>query len=328
MSSLCVRSPARHGAHARRGAPAAVAAPARPSLRPRRTRAKATSDAFAEVGSGTITAEQLKGERYIVFNRFECRDMKDSAARFEKRWTERKSRLADLDGFRFFSLLRRVPFDRDEELVVPEGEPNYMSFTVWEDKSGFNEWRKGDAFKEAHGGGSIFGFLDMILSSTMTLKGTPKPAFYDALIPISKVPESVPAAPGGWRDVQADGKNPIAPDVFVAQNRFAVDKGEEEAFEQRWASRESELMDCEGFVFFTMMRRDALEADDGFNYVSTTIWESREAFEAWRAGSAFKRAHGEGKAGGKPAAGKPMFSKPPSPALWEGKLMLTTPQGA
>ena len=60
MSSLCVRSPARHGAHARRGAPAAVAAPARPSLRPRRTRAKATSDAFAEVGSGTITAEQLK----------------------------------------------------------------------------------------------------------------------------------------------------------------------------------------------------------------------------------------------------------------------------
>ena len=42
------------------GLAAAVAAPARPSLRPRRTRAKATSDAFAEVGSGTITAEQLK----------------------------------------------------------------------------------------------------------------------------------------------------------------------------------------------------------------------------------------------------------------------------
>merc|ERR1711966_178490 len=108
----------------------------------------------------------------------------------------------------------------------------------------------------------------------------------------------------------------------------------EAAFEQRWASRESELKECEGFVFFTMLRRDAKEADDGFNYISTTVWKDRASFKAWREGVAFKRAHGEGKvkpagAGADAKAGGPpkMFSTPPSVAVWEGKLMLTSEMG-
>ena len=32
-------------------------------------------------------------------------------------------------------------------------EFNYSSFTVWNDKANFDAWRKGEAFKEAHGGG-------------------------------------------------------------------------------------------------------------------------------------------------------------------------------
>ena len=177
----------------------------------------------------------------------------------------------------------------------------------------------------------------MILSSTMTLKGTPKPAFYDGLIPIAAPEVEVPESVGGWRQVQADGKNPLPADVFVAQNRFKVDAGMEAVFEQRWASRESELTECDGFVFFTMMRRDAPQADDGYNYVSTTVWKDRASFQAWREGAAFKRAHGEGKAkpagagaGAKGGGGEPpkMFSTPPSVAVWEGKLMLTVAEGA
>ena len=31
----------------------------------------------------------------------------------------------------------------------------YVSFTIWETKKDFTFWRKGPAFKEAHGGGGI-----------------------------------------------------------------------------------------------------------------------------------------------------------------------------
>jgi hypothetical protein len=99
-----------------------------------------------------------------------------------------------------------------------EGEEvdfNYMSLTLWSDKKSFNAWRSGEAFKEAHGGGTLFGFVDMLVrggaampeqrmhtstaiastaqrssprpvqvSSTMTLQGPPKPAFWNGLLPI------------------------------------------------------------------------------------------------------------------------------------------------
>ena len=66
----------------------------------------------------------------------------------------------------------------------------------------------GEAFKEAHGGGTIFGFAEMLISSLMVLKGGPKPAFYEGLLPVVKPPpEGTPwKAVGGWRDVPADGK--------------------------------------------------------------------------------------------------------------------------
>eukprot|EP00951_Prasinocladus_malaysianus_P035985 scaffold375230_cov50-Prasinocladus_malaysianus.AAC.1 len=89
-----------------------------------------------------------------------------------------------------------------------------MSLTLWQDKKSFNEWRTGEAFKEAHGGGTLFGFVDMLVSlrpkchhtnqsylvicrqqvmrfvgtrqvsSTMTLEGPPKPAFWNGLLPL------------------------------------------------------------------------------------------------------------------------------------------------
>jgi heme-degrading monooxygenase HmoA len=111
----------------------------------------------------------LKRDRYIATNRFAVRSGKE--ARFEQRWATRKSRLAELEGFKYFHLMRRVTIrDNDEDqnktMVVYDGgdskeskQGNYVSFTIWQRKSDFSAWRKGDAFKEAHGGTSIGAFL-------------------------------------------------------------------------------------------------------------------------------------------------------------------------
>jgi heme-degrading monooxygenase HmoA len=238
---------------------------------------------MSEVGTAVLTDGQLQAERYVASNRFRLQGGKGPT--FEKRWAERKSRLANLDGFRFFTLMRRVegmggppkPADAEEEY-------DYVSLTIWEDKSGFDAWRTGEAFKEAHGGGTIFGFAEMLISSIMVLKGGPKPAFYDGLLPVVKPPdEGAPwRAVGGWRDVPADGVNPLDTDVYVAMNRFTVLPGKEEAFERRWAERESKLENMDGFLTFLLLRRDALKAEDGYNYSTLTVWRSKEDFQAWR----------------------------------------------
>merc|ERR1712146_378094 len=129
----------------------------------------------------------------------------------------------------------------------------------------------------------------------------------------------------------------------------------EEAFEARWANRESKLRECNGFVAFSMLRRDLgdsgghgngpLEAGE-VNYVSCTIWKDRAAFEAWRSGSAFSAAHSQhekpassdnddpkaSKGGVNPKQGRAreptMWARPPSPSFFEGKLVLSCPDGA
>ena len=204
----------------------------------------------------------------MASNRFKLQGGKGPT--FEKRWAERKSRLANLDGFRFFTLMRRVEGEAGAGGGGPpmaandDDEYDYVSLTIWEDKSGFDTWRTGEAFKEAHGGGTLFGFVGMLISSLQVLKGGPKPAFYDGLLPVMKPPpaDSPWKAVGGWRDVQADGVTPIDADVFVAMNRFAVLPGKEEAFEQRWAARESKLEEMDGFLNFLLLRRDALKAGE------------------------------------------------------------------
>ena len=52
------------------------------------------------------TGERLSAERYVVQNRFKVKKGREAA--FEKRWADRESRLGNLDGFRFFRMLRRV----------------------------------------------------------------------------------------------------------------------------------------------------------------------------------------------------------------------------
>lgn len=202
----------------------------------------------------------LKRDRYVATNRFAVR--KDKAAKFEKRWATRKSRLASLQGFKYFHLMRRVDInEEDGTATYDEGsdeglQGNYVSFTIWNNKSDFSAWRSGEAFKEAHGGTSIGAFVKTMISSAMVLKGAPRPAFYDGLLQQSTTPDSLPTIVDGWRSVEADGVSTLPEECFVACNQFFVPPENAAAFEQRWANRESKLKECEGFISFSMLRRD------------------------------------------------------------------------
>lgn len=152
------------------------------------------------------------------------------------------------------------------------------------------------------------------------MNGSPKPAFYDALL-LKEGERLSFATDNGWRSIPADGINFIDSDVFMAQNRFKILPGRELEFEQYWANRESNLDSIPGFVAFSLLRRDADKADDGFNYISSTIWRSKEAFEAWTKSDAFQASHAKAGSVGETYAEKPKL------AFYEGKLTLCSENG-
>jgi len=232
---------------------------------------------------------------------------------------------------------------------------NYVSLTVWEKKGNFKTWRKGNAFKEAHGGTSIGAFLSTMMSSLRILRGAPQPAFYDGLLVQSIAPDFLPETVEGWRNVEVpdDGRT-LPVECFVACNQFFVPHENAVAFEQRWKNRDSQLQLCAGFVAFAMLRRDAttkthssVAMDDTVEptYVSTTIWQDRAAFDTWRSGSTFSQVHGQPKDGDdktktnesksdnetpqKPpqAPGPPMWNRPPKSIFYEGTLVISTAEG-
>lgn len=85
--------------------------------------------------------------------------------------------------------------------------------------------------------------------------------------------------------------------MFVAMNRFKVNKGAEADFEDVWLSRDTHLEDVPGFVTFHLLK--GAEHDDHVLYASHSVWRSQAAFEAWTKSEAFRKAHaraGEGKA--------------------------------
>lgn len=77
--------------------------------------------------------------------------------------------------------------------------------------------------------------------------------------------------------------------MFVAMNRFKVALGSEEAFEEIWRGRDSRLHEMAGFRSFHLLRGATGEAHT--LYASHSIWESREAFEAWTRSEQFRAAH-------------------------------------
>lgn len=309
----------------------------------------ATTDTSSTVIEDTTTTNKyslIKRDRYVATNRFTIRKGKE--AKFEQRWATRKSRLATLEGFKYFHLMRRVKLSNDDSKDKEEDiSNNYVSFTVWSDKKHFTSWRKGEAFKEAHGGTSIGAFVSTLLNSALLLKEPPRPAFYDGILTQSTKPTSIPpTTPDGWRAaVESNGIDLLPAECFVACNQFYIPDENREAFEKRWAERNSKLNEYDGFQAFTMLRRDRSQKGHGTvemkdtepTYVSTTIWRDRDSFNAWRTSQSFKDVHQQQAGSSQPSsestasqsssAKTPLWVKPPAPIFYEGTLVITQSDG-
>jgi heme-degrading monooxygenase HmoA len=261
----------------------------------------------ALIGNTALTTSSLPRERYVATNRFVVRNNQDP--KFEKRWADRKSRLAKLEGFRFFTLLRRVESDG---VVYDDDLGNYISLTIWEDKKHFDAWRTGEAFKEAHGGGGIGDFMQLLSTALFILKGSPKPAFYDGLLMKPGTYNLGFATDEGWRQVNADGKTLLPTDVFAVQTRYNVDDKQCQVFEKTMKESEDLMAGYDGYAGSFVMRRDASKADDGYNYIHMSIWKDKQSYDSF-------------KTIAKPLAADLAVAR--SPAFYEGKLALNSARG-
>ena len=315
-----------HGAAPRRAGPPGAR---RPSPRGARAgRLLPPARAAAPEAAPAPASALGPAERYVATNRFQTKTPEASAA-FEKRWATRKSRLATLEGFKWFALLRQVAKDGSGPLD-PAGlggeEFNYSSFTVWNDKANFDAWRKGEAFKEAHGGGTIFGFVDMLVNSAKTLRGPPKPLFYNATS-VASAPYAaadLPRITGGWRDVAADGVNLLDTECFAAIKTLYVKAGTEQAFVAATEAMLAKAEGAAGFRFGALMQPDNEVPAEGELVIATvSIWDSKAEWEAFLEANraAIDERKGEG-------AGGVEWTKPPVGRHYEGTLLLTTTEGA
>ncbi|HLF80118.1 MAG TPA: antibiotic biosynthesis monooxygenase [Dehalococcoidia bacterium] len=100
--------------------------------------------------------------------------------------------------------------------------------------------------------------------------------------------------------------------MFIVMNRFQVNKGRNADFEASWQNRERHLSEFEGFISFSLLK-NWLAGEAATEYISHTIWASRQDFEVWRNSDQFRQAH----------AGASMSSAlagPPQATLYEAVL--------
>ncbi len=76
---------------------------------------------------------------YLAMNRFTV--PLENAAEFEELWLSRESRLADLDGFVAFDMLKGAEED---------GAILYASHTVWQTEDHFRAWTQSSEFRASH----------------------------------------------------------------------------------------------------------------------------------------------------------------------------------
>ncbi|MFP6579191.1 MAG: antibiotic biosynthesis monooxygenase [Myxococcota bacterium] len=93
--------------------------------------------------------------------------------------------------------------------------------------------------------------------------------------------------------------------MYIAMNRFRIAIGREAVFEELWRRRDSRLDGVPGFEEFKLLRgpRD----EEATLYASHTLWESKEAFEAWTKSASFKAAHQSARAPEGTYLGHPRF---------------------
>ena len=93
--------------------------------------------------------------------------------------------------------------------------------------------------------------------------------------------------------------------MYLAMNRFRVNKEREAEWEAIWRDRETYLQEVPGFVQFMLLRG----AEPG-DYISYSAWEDQAAFHAWTQSEAFRRGHAQGTVAG-------VLEGPPQLALFE-----------
>ena len=68
----------------------------------------------------------------------------------------------------------------------------------------------------------------------------------------------------------------------MVQNKFKVSEDQAIDFEKKYSKPATADAVPDGFTAFYLQRRDATTADDGFTYVSSSIWTDRKKYEAWK----------------------------------------------
>jgi heme-degrading monooxygenase HmoA len=77
--------------------------------------------------------------------------------------------------------------------------------------------------------------------------------------------------------------------MYIAMNRFKVNKGAEAEFERRWLGRDTYLDQLPGFIEFHLLRGP--DRGDHTLYSSHTMWADAQAFEDWTRSEQFRAAH-------------------------------------
>ena len=77
--------------------------------------------------------------------------------------------------------------------------------------------------------------------------------------------------------------------MYIAMNRFKINRGKEEDFEDIWKTRETHLDSVPGFNNFHLLKADSNE--EYTLYTSHSTWNSREDFTNWTKSEAFRQAH-------------------------------------
>ena len=95
--------------------------------------------------------------------------------------------------------------------------------------------------------------------------------------------------------------------MYVAMNRFKVQKGSEQAFEDLWKGRDSTLHEMKGFKQFNLLRGPVNDTDGYTLYASHTVWASYDDFSAWTKSENFRAAHKNAGNNGVLYQGHPQF---------------------
>ena len=92
--------------------------------------------------------------------------------------------------------------------------------------------------------------------------------------------------------------------MYIVMNQFTLTPGKGEAFEGRWAERNTLLKSVPGYIRFRLLK------GDDTHYSSYVEWASEAEFEAWTTSEAFRLAHSN-------PPPKDMFDGPPRLQCWE-----------